>query len=322
MNIVATAKHCADPLCKQLDFLPFTCEHCAGVYCLDHRDKHKCTLNLTEVKTVPKCPVCSQYIMVPVESSVDGIVNDHILSGCKRHLLSKADHDRRAEIRKQKTCGVPGCHNERTTKYDTLICDICKGQYCLTHRLRDDHNCDKILKDKPIINNSATALLAKIRGNRDQSSAARQKREREMARKALRKANKAKAGTGGSLGFKGDDKIPQSQRFYLEVRYPKKYGAKRYKNQSMFFDRKWTVGRVIDNACKHLKVENRNNITSALELYLAKETRNTSEALQQGGGKASVVRTEFPTDIPLHLLEPSLMEGDTVRLAYRERTPN
>lgn len=88
----------------------------------------------------------------------------------------------------------------------------------------------------------------------------------------------------------------------------------------MFFDRKWTVGRVIDNACKHLKVENRNNITSALELYLAKETKNTSETLQQEGGKASVVRTEFPTDIPLYLLEPSLMEGDTVRLAYRERT--
>lgn len=34
-------------VCKQRDFLPFKCEHCHNLYCLDHRtpDSHKCPVN-------------------------------------------------------------------------------------------------------------------------------------------------------------------------------------------------------------------------------------------------------------------------------------
>lgn len=36
--------HCKASGCKQLDFLPFTCELCSNRYCLDHRkpESHKC----------------------------------------------------------------------------------------------------------------------------------------------------------------------------------------------------------------------------------------------------------------------------------------
>ncbi|XP_072514595.1 AN1-type zinc finger protein 1 [Salminus brasiliensis] len=37
-------KHCEIQSCKQKDFLPFVCDSCSGVFCLDHRsrDSHSC----------------------------------------------------------------------------------------------------------------------------------------------------------------------------------------------------------------------------------------------------------------------------------------
>ncbi|OPJ83606.1 AN1-type zinc finger protein 1 [Patagioenas fasciata monilis] len=38
-------KHCGVPECRQLDFLPFVCDGCSGVFCLQHRsrDAHGCS---------------------------------------------------------------------------------------------------------------------------------------------------------------------------------------------------------------------------------------------------------------------------------------
>eukprot|EP00457_Paulinella_chromatophora_P010558 gb/GEZN01010666.1/.p1 GENE.gb/GEZN01010666.1/~~gb/GEZN01010666.1/.p1 ORF type:complete len:308 (-),score=24.14 gb/GEZN01010666.1/:271-1194(-) len=307
MNIVNEAKHCGEKSCKQLDFLPFDCEHCKGVFCLDHKDTHKCVFDRSQVNTIPLCPACKQYVMVRPEQSPDAIVNDHIASNCARHLLSTAEAERKDYIRKKKSCGVPSCRNENKAKYDTLICNVCKQQYCLTHRLGDDHDCAEVMRRGVKVNNSATALLAKLRGNREAASRLDQQRQARQAVRSGLTGSRAKAAT---LMYMGDEGIKHSDRFHLEVRYPKKYGAKRYKAQSMYFNQAWTIGRVIDNICRHLNVENRNNQAGALELYLSKEQRSEDE-------EAPTMRTEFPTDIPLELLQPSLKPGDTVRLAYR-----
>ena len=48
MNVIGS-KHCSNPECRQLDFLPFTCKHCNKVTCLAHHEytKHDCTYVLS-----------------------------------------------------------------------------------------------------------------------------------------------------------------------------------------------------------------------------------------------------------------------------------
>ncbi|CAL9224670.1 unnamed protein product, partial [Arabidopsis halleri] len=46
-------KHCSVDVCKQIDFMPFTCDRCLQVLCLDHRSymKHDCPRDVTVVNT-------------------------------------------------------------------------------------------------------------------------------------------------------------------------------------------------------------------------------------------------------------------------------
>lgn len=63
-------KHCSVEDCRQIDFLPFTCDCCFKVYCLDHRSyiRHQCpTANKNNV-TVVICPLCAKGVRLnPVE---------------------------------------------------------------------------------------------------------------------------------------------------------------------------------------------------------------------------------------------------------------
>ncbi|KAF3580071.1 hypothetical protein DY000_02035817 [Brassica cretica] len=52
-------KHCSVDICKQIDFLPFTCDRCLLVFCLDHRSymKHTCPKGDREDVTCRDCNV-------------------------------------------------------------------------------------------------------------------------------------------------------------------------------------------------------------------------------------------------------------------------
>ncbi|XP_064599072.1 LOW QUALITY PROTEIN: AN1-type zinc finger protein 1-like [Liolophura sinensis] len=54
MAEVLAGQHCSVKICKQLDFLPFTCDGCGQIFCLDHRSKdaHSCSMVLVD-KTLP-----------------------------------------------------------------------------------------------------------------------------------------------------------------------------------------------------------------------------------------------------------------------------
>ena len=54
-------RHCAHAGCGQLDFLPFTCNCCARVFCLEHRAyaAHECTAAAGRDTTVIVCPLCN-----------------------------------------------------------------------------------------------------------------------------------------------------------------------------------------------------------------------------------------------------------------------
>jgi hypothetical protein len=124
--------HCAEVGCHKLDFLPFTCDRCHGVFCLDHRDfsHHSCTVDITQQRQMPHCPVCQQVVFVSAGESADAVVNAHILSGCRAHLMSVVQQQVKRKQQTALRCDfADGCSNREA--FATLQCKKCKLQFCL-----------------------------------------------------------------------------------------------------------------------------------------------------------------------------------------------
>jgi len=58
---------------------------------------------------------------------------------------------------------------------------------------------------------------------------------------------------------KGDQKVPIDKRLYLHVEAEAKTAAAKFPKGDLFFNKEWSVGRVLDAAAKGLQVQNMNN---------------------------------------------------------------
>ncbi|KAH7421658.1 hypothetical protein KP509_13G069600 [Ceratopteris richardii] len=137
-------KHCSVSDCNQLDFLPFTCDVCHQVFCLDHRSysKHQCPNAKDRDSTVLVCPLCAKSVRI-VPSEDPNITWD-------RHVQTDCDPNNYAKVHKKPRCPVRGC-KETLTVTNKMVCKDCKQEVCLKHRFGPDHNCPgqtKTNKDK------------------------------------------------------------------------------------------------------------------------------------------------------------------------------
>jgi hypothetical protein len=73
------------------------------------------------------------------------------------------------------------------------------------------------------------------------------------AREALAKANELKKTA------KGDASVPQDKRIYLYVEASADTTKAKYPTGKFFYNKEWTVGRILDMAAKSLQVQNVNN---------------------------------------------------------------
>ena len=72
MELPDLGRHCANPVCKQLDYLPFKCQYCKQEYCDEHSNPkdHNCpNAPSDDGERVPVCPVCN--VPVPVSRGED-----------------------------------------------------------------------------------------------------------------------------------------------------------------------------------------------------------------------------------------------------------
>ncbi|XP_068641004.1 zinc finger AN1 domain-containing stress-associated protein 12 [Aristolochia californica] len=126
-------EHCQESSCNQLDFLPFRCDGCQKVFCLEHRSykSHECTKANPNDRTVVVCEICS----VSVERQ--GNEKDEII--LERHAKS-GDCD--PSKKKKPVCPVKRCKQVLTFS-NSITCKDCHIKVCLRHRFPSDHGCNK-----------------------------------------------------------------------------------------------------------------------------------------------------------------------------------
>ncbi|PHJ23377.1 an1 family zinc finger domain-containing protein [Cystoisospora suis] len=130
---------CSEPLCGMRDFLPFNCNKCNKVFCVDHYapDKHNCSRILAGDRRVYVCPTCLEA--VPMR-------NEEVEEAAARRHRPQCQPDKYEERRRQlkgSTCPIKGCR-ERLTEITTYQCKLCNQSVCLKHRLQEDHDCQRV----------------------------------------------------------------------------------------------------------------------------------------------------------------------------------
>ena len=158
-----------------------------------------------------------------------------------------------------------------TSRMPANQCSTCNRSYCLKHRMPEDHDCKNVppagARQKNIIQaqrDKGMTALAKLK----EWAAEKQKNEREKQQKrpgflGLGKNSAAKEALKATNELKrvakGDAKVPQDKRIYLQVEASADTTRAKYPTGKFFYNKEWTVGRVLDMAAKSLQVENVNN---------------------------------------------------------------
>ncbi|KAI5665570.1 hypothetical protein M9H77_15423 [Catharanthus roseus] len=158
-------RHCQLSDCHQLDFLPFKCDSCQKVFCVEHRSSksHDCPKPDQNSRKVIICETCTVAIETTGIDSKDEelILEKHRKSGdCDPAKMKKAK------------CPVKRC-KEVLTFSNNNTCKICQIKVCLKHRFPADHDCKRNLSSSPsgvikekreVINNKFLAAFASRNG--------------------------------------------------------------------------------------------------------------------------------------------------------------
>lgn len=170
------------------------------------------------------------------------------------------------EIEKQ--CASLTCKTVVGTSLSTAVhCSTCNRDYCLKHRLREDHNCKNLV---PI-----GARVSKFDGETEKARVAF---GRLKAWGAAQKANIVKSTeralpkpkpTSAAVRMvavnnlkktaKGDEKLAPEKRVYMYVEAEAATTSSKFPNGAFYYSKDWVIGRVLDAAAKSLQVQNVNN---------------------------------------------------------------
>ncbi|KAF3030866.1 hypothetical protein E8E15_011251 [Penicillium rubens] len=245
-DLESLGRHCQYEYCGQLDFLPFRCESCHSTYCLDHR-----------TETAHQCPREGEWAR-------------------RRNGTTKTSQENRTTLEKPSIYNTDQCaHTQCKTLINTLKdpavrCPQCHHQYCLKHRLREEHECAKITplgarqSNAASPNDTIKSMFARVRTwGRDKQQAAAKGTLLPALPKLKPKPNspaaRAVAVNGLKRSAKGDASVPVDKRLYLHTVGTAETQAAEPPAGDFFFDSRWKVGRVLDDAAKKLRVQNLNN---------------------------------------------------------------
>ncbi|KAL7628986.1 hypothetical protein AAE478_000504 [Parahypoxylon ruwenzoriense] len=231
-------KHCQLEYCNQLDFLPFFCQSCKKTFCLDHR-----------TETAHKCANAGAWAERRRQAQLA--------------KPSAGEGRRMRDLVSQKPCAADDCKTVvGTALVPGVHCSSCNRDYCLKHRLKEEHDCKSKI---PIgarpqqfdVTEQTRSAFAKLKAwgaaKRESAGRALPKPKPSSAAVRLVAVNNLKKVA------KGDTKVPPEKRVYLYVEAEAETTtAKNYKGE-FFYSKDWVIGRVLDAAAKSLQIENVNN---------------------------------------------------------------
>jgi AN1-type zinc finger protein 1 len=234
-------KHCQYEYCNQLDFLPFFCQSCKHTFCLDHRSE-----------TAHHCAEAGAWAERRRQAALA-----RPSAGEGRTMRDRVS---------QKPCAAHDC---KTTVGTSLVpgvhCDRCNRDYCLKHRLGEEHDC----KNLTPIGARPGAFAAAAAGDVARGAFARLKAwgvsRKEAATRALPKPKPTSASqrlvavNNLKKTAKGDAKLAPEKRVYLFVEAEAETTTAKFPKGEFFFSKDWVVGRLLDQAARGLQVENVNN---------------------------------------------------------------
>ncbi|XP_059163166.1 AN1-type zinc finger protein 2A-like isoform X2 [Physella acuta] len=152
MELPHLGQHCNESTCKQLDFLPMTCDACSKIFCRDHimYKSHKCPESYKKDNQIPVCPLCNLPCPVKKGELPDSVVERHIESDCQS--------DPAKERRKVYTnkCSKKGCKQKELVP---VKCETCRQNFCLRHRHEQDHSCQGYQNTGKAVSNSGAAAI-------------------------------------------------------------------------------------------------------------------------------------------------------------------
>ncbi|MCJ1389991.1 hypothetical protein MMC18_002849 [Xylographa bjoerkii] len=239
-DLEAIGAHCQYTYCNQLDFLPFRCESCKHTFCLDHR-----------TETAHKCARAGAWAAArrrAAETTTTG-----------------TSQNGKPTLATGTQCSHPRCKTYINTYPSVgIACQTCNRQYCLKHRLGEEHSCATLT---PL--GARPASLVKTQKQKAQGAL-------ETFRALITKTKKSSGQT--SLGgrkapatsavvtladirrnAKGDVKIPADKRIYLHVEAEPATTNSKLPSGNFYYNKEWSVGRMLDEAAKGLQVQNVNN---------------------------------------------------------------
>ena len=133
-DLLALGSHCSVPECQQIDFLPFTCDCCGEVFCLQHRtyQSHSCPkANSRDTSTIV-CPICAKAVKLTAADDPNEVF--------ERHTQTDCDPTNYAKVHQRPKCPAKGCR-EKLGAINTYTCKECSTQVCLKHRFPEAHQC-------------------------------------------------------------------------------------------------------------------------------------------------------------------------------------
>jgi predicted nucleic acid binding AN1-type Zn finger protein len=241
--------HCQYSYCNQLDFLPFQCQSCDKTFCLDHRteDSHACAN--------PGAWAARRRAAELAKPS----------AGEGRRMLDL--------VPQKKPCADDNC---KTTIGTALVpgvhCANCNRDYCLKHRLREDHACSSKV---PIGARAASAAQAAAVAEGARSALERFRlwgQAKKQQAKVSFASPSAKPKVAQMLAVnnlkktaKGDAKIAPEKRVYLYVEAEAATARAKIAKGEFFYSQDWVVGKMLDAAARSLQVQNINNQSTSEE---------------------------------------------------------
>ncbi|RDL39834.1 uncharacterized protein BP5553_04174 [Venustampulla echinocandica] len=230
--------HCQYAYCNQLDFLPFRCESCRGTFCLDHRSE-----------SGHKCPKAGEWAA----------------RRRRANLATPSLGAGKSMVDVERPCASPTCKTTIGTSLSTAVhCSSCNRDYCLKHRLNEDHDCKNLV---PI-----GARPSKFGKHPDYAKTALGKlkawgisQKANMSQRVLPKPKPTSAAArlvavnNLKKTAKGEAKIPPEKRVYIYVEAEAATTTSKLPSGEFYYSKDWVIGRVLDAAAKSLQVQNINN---------------------------------------------------------------